>query len=338
MAKLAYQAFADKPDVYKSYLHKFHLDKRTGIDLVGEDAPKLPRIKRNKEGLHAMLTAAFGYAIEVSPLHTLMLYNAIANNGKMLKPYLVNSIQRSGITIKEFSPVVLDENLCKPETIRAAKSSMEAVVTEGTAKAVFQDYPIAVAGKTGTAHVAGGATKYQDGVYQASFVGYFPAEKPEYTCIVVIKTKPHAAQHYGGQLAAPVFKEVATGIYAQYVKGKKIGALNVVPDSSSFVFAGHKKDMRRVLQQLSIGYLDSMSQTSTFGEVHDYNYTPVAKTVFETKTLMPDVRHMTLRDALYILENRNVKVRVKGKGKVAAQDILPGAPITKNTTVTILLN
>jgi cell division protein FtsI (penicillin-binding protein 3) len=337
-AKLAYKAFADKPDVYKSYLQKFHLDKRTGIDLVGEDAPKLPKIKRNKEGLHAMLTAAFGYAIEVSPLHTLMLYNAVANDGKMMKPYLVNSIKRNGVTVKEFSPVVLDENLCKPEVIKAARSSMEAVVTEGTAANVFKGFPISVAGKTGTAHVAGGNVKYHDGVYQASFVGYFPADKPEYTCIVVIKTKPHAALHYGGQLAAPVFKEIATGIYAQYLKGRKTGPLNIPADSSDYIYAGHKEDVQQVLQQLRMSYLDSMDKAATLSEVHSYNYTPVAKTVMEAKNLMPDVRYMTLRDALYILENRQIKVTVKGKGKVVAQDLLPGTPITKNTKVTILLN
>jgi cell division protein FtsI (penicillin-binding protein 3) len=337
-AKLAYKAFADKPDVYKSYLQKFHLDKRTGIDLMGEDAPKLPKIKRNKEGLHAMLTAAFGYAIEVSPLHTLMLYNAVANDGKMMKPYLVNTIKANGVTVKEFSPVVLDEAICKPEVIKAAKSSMEAVTIEGTAANVFKDFPIPVAGKTGTAHYAGGNIKYYDGVYQASFVGYFPADKPEYTCIVVIKTKPHAPMHYGGQLAAPVFKEVATGIYAKYVRGKKVGVVNVIPDSSSYIYAGHKEDVQQVLQQLKVGYVDSMDKSANFSELHTYNYKPVAKGVTDAKNLMPDVRYMTLRDALYILENRNVKVQVKGKGKVVAQDVLPGTPITKNTTVTILLN
>jgi cell division protein FtsI (penicillin-binding protein 3) len=337
-AKLAYKAFADKPDVYKNYLQKFHLDKRTGIDLVGEDAPKLPKIKRNREGLHAMLTAAFGYAIEVSPLHTLMLYNAVANEGKMMKPYLVNRIQSGGVTIKEFSPVVLDESICKPEVIKAARSSMEAVTTEGTAASVFKDFPIPVAGKTGTAHVAGGTIKYYDGVYQASFAGYFPADKPEYTCIVVIKTKPHAPIHYGGQLAAPVFKEVATGIYAQYIRGRKTGPLHITPDSSNYNYVGHKEDVKQVLKQLRVGYLDSMGKTSTLSEVYAYNYKPVAKTIVEVKNLMPDVKHMTLKDALYILESRKVKVMVKGKGRVVAQDIVPGTPITKNSKVTILLN
>lgn len=337
MAKLANKAFADKPDVYKSYLQKFHLDKRTGIDLLGEGAPRLPKIKRNKEGLHAMLTASFGYAIQVSPLQTLMLYNAIANDGKMMKPYLVNSIKSNGITVKEYSPVVLDESLCKPSVIQAARSSMEAVVTEGTAKNVFKDFPIPVAGKTGTAHVSDGTVGYGARVYQASFVGYFPADKPEYTCIVVIKTKPHPAMHYGGQVAAPVFKEIAVNVMAQY-GNEKPGLLTIVPDSSSYIFSGDKEDMQKVLQSMNIRYADSMTKGASLGEVHAWNYQPVAKTLPDTKNLMPDVRNMTLRDALFTLENRRVKVTVRGKGRVVAQDILPGTPITKKAAVTILLN
>jgi cell division protein FtsI (penicillin-binding protein 3) len=336
-AKLANKAFADKPDVYKSYLQKFHLDKRTGIDLLGEGAPRLPKIKRNKEGLHAMLTASFGYAIQVSPLQTLMLYNAIANGGKMMKPYLVNSIKANGITVKEFEPVVLDAAISKPAVIEAAKSSMEATVTEGTAKNVFKDFSIPVAGKTGTAHVADGTVGYGARVYQASFVGYFPADKPAYTCIVVIKTKPHPAFHYGGQLAAPVFKEIAANIMAQY-GNEKANGIQVVPDSSSYIFSGSKDDMQQVLQTIKIAYADSMSKGAALSEVHDWNFSPVAKAVPVAKGQIPDVRNMTLRDALFVLENRGLKVTVKGKGRVVAQDLLPGTPIRKNATVTILLN
>jgi cell division protein FtsI (penicillin-binding protein 3) len=144
MSKLAYKAFANQPDLYKSYLHKFHLHQKAGIGLVGEATPKLPKIKRNKEGLHAMLTASFGYAIEVSPLHTAMLYNAVANNGRLMKPYLVSTIKSNGVPVQEFEPVVLEENFVKKEAISAARSAMEAVVTEGTAKHVFKDSPFPV--------------------------------------------------------------------------------------------------------------------------------------------------------------------------------------------------
>lgn len=338
MAKLAYKAFADQPDIYKSYLQRFHLDKRTGIDLLGEGAPRLPKIKRNREGLHAMLTASFGYAIQVSPLQTLMLYNAIANDGRMMRPYLVSSIKNNGVTVKEFSPVVLDENICKPAVVKAAKRSMVATVTDGTGKPVFKDFPIPVAGKTGTAHVSDGTVGYGAGIYQASFAGYFPADKPEYTCIVVIKTRPHAALHYGGQLAAPVFKEIVTSVMAQLGKTRATGAANVIPDSSSYIYSGSREEMQQVLQALNVKYIDSMSKGASLSEVHEQNYRPVAKALPETKSTMPDVRYMTLRDALFALENRKVKVTVKGKGRVVAQDVLPGTPITKNTTVTILLN
>jgi cell division protein FtsI (penicillin-binding protein 3) len=335
---IAYKAFASQPDIYKKYLEKFHLDKRTGIDLVGEDAPRLPKIKRNKEGLHAMITASFGYAIEVSPLHTLMLYNAVANNGKMMKPYLVNSIKHNGIAIKDFQPTVLDENLCKPEVIQHAKECMVAVTTEGTAKDVFKDFPFPVAGKTGTAHVAGGSLKYTDGVYQASFVGFFPADNPQYSCIVVIKTKPHAPLHYGGQLAAPVFKEVATELYAMYVKGKRNTPINISLDSSSYIYSGAREDIEGVYSQLNVRYRDSLKGNTDWAEVYSNNYQPVAKDMPVAKVVMPDVRHMTLKDALFALENNGLKVVIKGKGKVIAQDIQPGSPINKNQSVTILLN
>ncbi len=337
MSKVAYRAFANEPDLYKNYLKKFHLDRRSGIDLIGEEAPVLPKLKRNKEGLHAMITASFGYAIEVSPLHTLMLYNAVANEGKMMKPYLVNSIKSNGVTVKSFEPTVLDEQICKPEVIKAARLCMESVVTEGTAKDVFKDFAFSVAGKTGTAHVAGGDVKYYDGIYQASFAGYFPADQPEYTCIVVVKTKPHAAIHYGGQLAAPVFREIATKLYAQYVKGKKSMPYQLVTDSSDYNYAGYTTDVRDIFSRLDLKPVDSAGNDN-WSTIYQARYKPVVKGQETAKSQMPDVKGLTLKDALYLLENRNLKVIVRGKGKVVAQDILPGTTINNHQTVTLLLN
>jgi cell division protein FtsI (penicillin-binding protein 3) len=337
MGKLAYKAFANQPDKYKGYLEKFHLDKRTGIDLLGEPKPILPRLKRNKEGLHAMLTASFGYAIQITPLHTLMLYNAIANNGRMMKPYLVSSIRSNGVVIKDVEPTVLDERLVKPEVIAAARASMEAVTTEGTAKKVFADTPFPVAGKTGTAHVAGGNIKYSHGIYQASFAGYFPANNPEYSCIVLIRTRPHAAMHYGGQLAAPVFKEVATKVYAMFVQGKKNMEIPVTADSLSYRFAGYTSDIRIVYGQMNIKTVDS-SKANSWSVVHNLNHRAVMKGLPEAKRSVPDVRHMTLKDALYELENLNIRVLVKGRGRVVAQDILPGTIVKNNQTINLLLN
>lgn len=337
MSMVAYKAFASEPDLFKNYLHKLHLDKKTGIDLVGEGAPVLPKLKRNREGLHALVTASFGYAIQVTPLQTLMLYNAIANDGRMMKPYLVNSIKSSGITVKEFSPTVIDEQLAKPKIVKDAKICMESVVAEGTAKDVFKDFSFSVAGKTGTAHVADGVHGYGDGIYQATFVGYFPANAPEYTCIVVIKTKPHAAIHFGAQLAAPVFREIATKLYAQYVQGKKTTPLQLIKDSSSYQYAGYTNDVRNVFDALNVNPVDS-SNKNGWSWIYSNNYKPVMKAEVISKKTMPDVKDMTMKDALYLLENMNVKVVVKGRGKVVAQDVLPGTTINKNQTITLLLN
>ena len=337
MSMVAYKAFANEPQLFKNYLQRWHLDRKTGIDLVGEGAPVLPKVKRNKEGLHAMVTASFGYAIQVTPLQTLTLYNAIANDGKMMQPYFVNSIKSNGITVKEFSPTILEEQIVSAKIVRDAKMCMESVVTEGTAKDVFKDFSFPVAGKTGTAHVADGVHGYGDGIYQATFVGYFPANAPEYTCIVVIKTKPHAAVHFGAALAGPVFKEIATKLYAQYVQGRKTAPLQLIADSSFYQYAGYTSDVNDVFNRLHVNHVDS-SYKNSWSWIYSNNYKPVVKSKTISKNTMPDVKNMTLKDALYLLENMNIKVLTKGKGKVAAQDVLPGTIINKNQTVTLLLN
>jgi len=210
MGKLAFKAFAQKPEEFREYLHRYHMDVPSPIDLSHLPKPMVAPLQKSHGGVMNMITMSFGYAVQVSPLHTVTLYNAIANDGKMMKPYLVNSIRENGVLVKEFEPQAIEKSIASASSVKAARESMEAVITEGTGKYAFKDMPFKIAGKTGTAHVADGSVKYSDGVYQASFVGYFPADQPQYTCIVVIRSKPHAAVHYGGSLAGPVFREVAT--------------------------------------------------------------------------------------------------------------------------------
>lgn len=336
MSKIAFQAFSAQPDKYLSYLHKFHMDSVTGIDLMGEDRPRLPKIKRSNEGLHAMVTASFGYAIEVSPLQTLSLYNTIANGGKMMRPYLVNSIESNGTIVKKNEPKVVAEQLVSPEIVGMAKQCMESVVTEGTGKNAFKGLPFAVAGKTGTAHVADGNIKYGDGVYQATFVGYFPANQPQYTCIVLIRSKPHAALHYGGTLAAPVFREIATKLYAMYIEKKEVDQYAAVKDSSAYFYAGYSPDIKNVYKTLHVSYTDSVSEGS-WSNVYPANYQPMLRTNNVRKQVMPNVKGMGLKDALYLLENMGLKVQVKGRGKVLAQSIAPGTALVKSNTVMLEL-
>jgi cell division protein FtsI (penicillin-binding protein 3) len=288
-----------------------------------------------------MLWVSFGYGINISPLNTLTLYNAVANNGRMMKPYLVSSIQRNGTIIKQYDPTVMDEKICRPDVIKAARESMELVVTEGTARKVLKGMPFATAGKTGTAHVSDGKIKYEHGVYQATFVGYFPADHPQFTCIVVIRTKPHAASHFGGTLAAPVFREIATKLYARYVENKNPANYAAVKDSSVFFYAGLTEDIRNVYRQLHVAYTDSTAQqnwTNVYAGDIRLAGQPLMKPVSVRNQVMPNVRGMGLKDALYLLENMGVKVAIKGRGKVLLQSVSPGTQLIKGITVMLELS
>jgi cell division protein FtsI (penicillin-binding protein 3) len=337
MGKLAYKAFAQDPKEFREYLHRYHMDVRSPIDLSNIPRPQLASLEKNSGGVMNMITMSFGYALQVSPLHTLTLYNAIANNGTMMKPYLVNSIQENGIVVKQFEPTIMEKNICKPATLAAAKKSMEMVITEGTGKLAFKGMPFAVAGKTGTAHVADGNTRYGDGVYQATFVGYFPVNDPQFTCIVVIRSKPHAAIHYGGSLAGPVFREIATKLYAMYVDKTAPIQFVAKKDSAVYFYAGNANDIKNVYKTLEVNYTDS-SRQDEWGTSYAVNYQPVIRSSPLRKQVMPNVRGMGLKDAIYILESMGVKVAVKGKGKVTSQSIAPGVALIKGAAVVLELS
>ena len=337
MSKLAYKAFAQRPEELKEYLHRFHLDVRSPIDLSDVPKPTMAPLNQKGSAEGNMLWMSFGYGLQVSPLHTLTLYNAIANNGKMMKPYLVNTIQSNGLITKQLQPIVLEEKLCKPDVVQAARASMEATVIDGTATRVFKGMPFAVAGKTGTAHVSDGPIKYGDGVYQATFVGYFPADKPQFTCIVVVRTKPHAASHYGGTVAAPVFREIATKLYAMYVEKKNPSRYAGTKDSSGYFYAGFTKDIKNVFKAMNMAYRDSVAENN-WASVYANNYQPVMKAATVRQQVMPNVRGMGLKDAVYLLENMGLKVAVRGRGKITMQSVAPGTALAKGVTVILELS
>lgn len=337
MSTLAYKAFGNKPAEFKEYFHRFHMDVRSLIDLTDVPIPTMAPLNQKGSAVGNMLWMSFGYAVQVSPLHTLTLYNAIANNGKMVKPYIVNNVQSGGVLLNRFETTVMEENICKPAVIQAARASMEAVVTEGTARAAFKGMPFAVAGKTGTSQVSDGPIKYNSGVYQASFVGYFPADNPQYSCIVLVRTKPHAASHYGGTVAAPVFREIATKLYAMYVNRKDPSLFTAIKDSAAYFYAGNTNDIKNIYQALQVKYSDSAVNTN-WSTVYASNYQPILKSNTIRNQVMPNVRGMGLKDALYLLENMGVKVAVKGKGKIATQSVAPGTALSQNVTVVLELS
>ncbi|MBN8668595.1 MAG: transpeptidase family protein [Chitinophagales bacterium] len=336
MGKLAYKTFGSNPAKFKDYLTKYHLDQRTGIDLIGEEKPRHAVLKKNREGLIDLVTMSFGYAIRLSPLQTLTFYNAIANNGRMMKPYLVNRILQNGIPVKEFQPEVLEERIADEAVIRTAKESMEMVITEGTGRPAFQGINFPVAGKTGTAHVADGKIQYADRIYQASFVGYFPANDPQYTCIVVIRTQPHAFYHYGGQLAAPVFREIATKLYNQQVEKKAGQQITFTSDSSQYMYAGNGQAIRKVYADLGMSYRDS-SNSKNWSRVSPEKGYAIVREIPQTPAQLPDLTGMGLKDALLLLESKGVTVQVSGKGKVKQQSLPAGTTLTKGMVIQLTL-
>jgi len=247
-------------------------------------------------------------------------------------------VQSDGLVNRKIEPTVVNEQIVEAKVVKAAQECMKAVVTEGTAKLIFKDAPYMVAGKTGTAHVADGNYKYDDGVYQASFVGYFPADKPQYSCIVVIKTKPHAALHYGGQLAAPVFKEVADRLYSMFIKDDMQYASATRYDSINYVYAGTLKDVKQIMETAGVKYKDSSAKKAQYAMVSRGNVQPVIKTQPVSNKTMPQLSGMTLKDAVLLCENIGLKINVQGKGKVVVQSILAGQTVRQGQQVSIQLN
>ena len=340
MSKLALKAFGQDPAEIKKYLHRYRMDQRIAIDLSDLPQPRMAPLNEKGSSVGNMLWMSFGYALQVSPLHTLSLYNAVANQGRMMKPYLVNSIRQGGIVYRQFDPQVLDNSIARPDVIQNARRAMEMVVTEGTARKAFTGLPFAVAGKTGTAHVTDGPIKYADGVFQASFVGYFPADRPQYSCIVVIRTRPHVADHFGGTLAAPVFREIATQLYSLYVESPKPNRIEARIDSTRSLYAGDRRSLDKVYTTLGIGRLDS-AQGSNLIQVQAINgKNQWVAVVDASDAQMPDLRGLSLKDAVARIERLRlgISIEIKGNGKITGQSITPGTPLSRGGKLTLELS
>jgi cell division protein FtsI (penicillin-binding protein 3) len=342
MAKLVVANYSNKPLQYVEHLKRMRFNQYSGIDLLGETPPVVKTPKSKTWSATSLPWMSFGYEVLVSPLQTLMLYNAVANDGKMMKPYLVNAVKENGLVIRENKPEVLEEAVCSEQTLRLLQECLKGVCNDphGTGKALFKDAPYMVAGKTGTSLIANGNRGYADHIYQSSFAGYFPADNPQYSCIVVVKNKPFAKLYYGAQIAGPVFKELSDKLYALNADkdSSKVQPQNwLKKDSSVYLYAGATNDMRQVMNTLQWKYTDSAGD-GKWVKMHAENYEPVLNGQSVSRKNVPDVRGMGLKDALFLLENMQLKVVVRGRGKVKTQSMDPGMAFTKSQTITLELN
>jgi cell division protein FtsI (penicillin-binding protein 3) len=279
---------------------------------------------------------AYGYELKMSPIQILTLYNAVANDGEMIAPLFVHEIRRLGNTVELFNARVIKKSICSDKTLALLKEMLEGVVTEGTASTI--NNPLyKIAGKTGTAQVADGSNGYKGKrKYQASFCGYFPADKPKYSMIVVVQN-PTKGSYYAASVAGPVFREVADVIIGSDLE---LNTVNKVPQfvgntKLPEVKSGYKKSAQAVYKSFGIKALYASNNESEIGI--DTNSGIAYKEIKMNKGLVPDVSGMGLKDALFVLGNSGLQPVVKGNGKVINQSLASGTPIYKGTRILIEL-
>lgn len=344
-AKLVDQYYRSNPRQFTDNLHRYRLDTLTGVDIVASSAR--PTIyKPGSRYWHgtSLPYMAHGYGELVTPLHMLMLYNAVANNGKMMKPYLVSAIREYGVDVKKVEPQVLVEKICSDETLAQVKECLRAVVdsVHGTAHKIIFDSAYAIAGKTGTAVSALNNKGYNKGnkIYQASFIGYFPAEQPKYTIAVVIQNSRESKLVYGADVSGRVFKEISDRIYGSTLSKKKFMA-SPKRDSTQYNYYGMTNDLNSIFGLLKIPFVDS-AKGGVWRSVQMVNNNGTMQLpsggIQTASTVTPNVVGMGLKDAVYLLENMGLKVTVTGRGRVLNQSLVAGTPFKKSQNISLILN
>jgi len=337
-SKLIYEHYKDNPKEFVNRLYAMKLNEKLDLQIKGEGTP-LIRYPGDKlwSGL-SLPMMSHGYEVQMTPLQILTFYNAVANDGKMMRPRFVTGILRNGTVIKSFEPDVIINSIASRSTIRKAKKMMEGVVERGTATNL-RNANYKIAGKTGTAQIAKDKYGYRQGVrisYQASFVGYFPAENPLYSCIVVVNA-PSNGVYYGNLVAGSVFKVISDKVYStrffrDYKPENDANKVLTAPEAGN----GYRDDINEVLRNLKVRYRrtadDDWVSTRESGD------TIRLAGIKVQKGLIPDVRGMSLRDAIYLLENAGLRVRYSGKGRVLRQSPEHGARYFDGSVVSLEMN
>lgn len=341
MGSLAYEHYYKSPERFIKHIKELHLNSKTGIDLFGETKAIVTEPhEKNLWNAATLPWLATGYGVMITPLHTCMIYNAVANNGRMMKPYLVSSVREYGREVRHIEPTVLEESVASPEVIAQLKKCTEEVVLSGTGKHIQSPY-YKIAGKTGTAQVCDKGIPYSARVYQGSFVGYFPADNPRYTMIVVIRTKKNSGSYYGGTIAAPVFRMVADKIFANGQgswKGGPVDSFSKIADKGILAKTSTVFNQRLLLQSIKMP-LDCTRRPGSIATVKtDSSHRIIVAEKKIIQNIVPDVLGMSLKDAVYVLEKQGLKVRIMGAGVITAQSIAPGSLIRKGQTIIIQLS
>jgi cell division protein FtsI (penicillin-binding protein 3) len=294
LVQAVYDAYKDNPKQFVDRINSYGLNKPLGLQLIGEGKPVIHQPGTKGWSGVSLPWMAFGYGVSLTPLQTLSLYNAVANDGVMVKPLFVKEIKEWNTTIKKFDTEIIHPKIASDEALIKVRKVLENVVKRGTGSKLYSK-DFSMAGKTGTAQA-----NYRDKSklhYVSSFVGYFPADQPKYSCIVVVHKPNVAAGYYGADVAGPVFKRIAQKIYTDSPPTNHIKNINVKVKSL------------------------------------DNNYAAYYKKTQKESSLIPNVKGMVAMDAIALLENLGLSVEVKGNGKVKNQSIPAGEQILKNQII-----
>lgn len=342
-ARAIYENYNSDRERYVKFLRdRLHLGEDVGFADMDEKKPYIPDPKNKKQWSAPTLpNMGYGYAVELPPIRMAVLYNAIANGGKMVAPRLVKELRRGDDVVQDFPVKVIDERICSPAALKIVHECLVETARTGTTKNYFKDSTaFRVASKTGTAKVAqrgdGGGARYDDGYYMGSVAAYFPADKPKYTIFTSIFTNRKTRRnYYGATLAGPVVRDITNYIYYRDEEWHQ----QLSPSSQEFyphhVKGGNIANVRRVANKFSPRV--SFSERDGWGVARTDTLRNVNIKTIENNALMPNVVGMGLKDALYILESRGLKVKFSGKGMVRTQSIRAGERIHSGGSVTITL-
>lgn len=312
-------------------LKDFNLHLPTGIEIEGEANPYIKEAYSEEDQWSGTTLPwmSIGYEVKITPLQLLTFYNAVANNGKMMKPHLLSEIQRFGMPLRQFKPTVVKRRIAKPKTIARAQTLLETVVEDGTAYKLHTDR-YEFAGKTGTAQInyRRGRSGTRIGGHQAAFVGYFPAHNPVYSCIVVVND-PNKNGIYGSDVAGPIFREIADKAFDSKLRlHKPYNSRDKQPLAEGQLptyDVGQVQDLQEVLQYLNLPYRGAPESDFAVLVARADSLMVQPRNMAEKR--VPNVVGMGLRDALYILENRGLRVEISGVGKVRRQSLKPGTSV-----------
>lgn len=302
LVKLIYDNYKEQPQKFIDGLKEMHLDKELGLAIKGEGKPYIPTPGDKTWSGLSLPWMAYGYgSIQLTPLQTLTFYNAIANNGEMVKPRFIKEVKEWDRTVEKFDKKVIDPAICSPETVAKVKEMMKNVVERGTGKSLYEPH-FSMAGKTGTAQTEYWMEDWSSHPrYISSFVGFFPVEEPKYSCIVVIHKPNYRTGYYGADVSGPVFKRIAQKIFTD------------------------------------TPVLDEFHTLDTVSPIIERNYEKYFTTARKYKEVMPDLRGMPAMDAISVLENMGLKVQFSGNGEVRQQSVRAGSKVAENQVIKLKL-